>query len=290
MDQGRSMLARRAAGLAVAGTLAAMSAVAFTPVADAAPAPVTAVAVQNQNLLVIDFVAGNAAFIDIAQVGKSPDVVIKSKDRIALGANCRYLWQTDNDPANDTAQGFDRWARCTGAYMRYEVHLGDGNDSLTAKHPTGTVFAVGGPGNDTIKVWDGTAELYGDNGPGQFLPPLSEGGDDTLVGAGRDDHIFGGGGNDGIRGVQGNDTLIGSDGEDTIDGGVGKDTIIGGLGFDIVDGQGGVDTMKMRNNDIDQITCNRDAKPSGAKVVDVLEWDAGKDILIGCTAETGGGR
>ncbi len=269
---------RRRVQLATIAWAAITGSLAYAMPAGAAEGLVT-VRVVDFRLYVSDS-AGNDASLAIDKAGPGV-MLIASNDRIQLGtANCRYRSQTDSNPNNDFEYGYDRFAVCREVYFNIvDVRLGDGNDVAAIDAPGGVVYGVGGPGDDYIKVVRGVGHLFGDNGPGEFFPPLSAGGDDRLTGGPLADDIWGGGGDDAIRGGEGKDRVDGGPGNDTIDGGRGDDEVVGGSGFDTLDGGPGVDTVRARDGERDDVRCGGDG------VRDVIQVDA-VDFLIECGLET----
>ncbi|HVJ97631.1 MAG TPA: hypothetical protein VNC41_12450, partial [Acidimicrobiia bacterium] len=204
----RRVLPAVAAGLlaaSVAGSVAAPS----SGAAVAPPPPAaTVVGVGNGVLNVIDWSTKNNAFIRVSEKNVTT-ALIQSADRIALSSGCQYTWRIDKDKKNDNEPGYDRYATCSGVMASYDVYGHDGNDSLTADHPSGAVQLVGGDGDDMLKVISGRSVIYGDDGPGQVPPNAFAGGNDNLNGGKDADVIYGNGGNDAIRGGAGPDQLSG---------------------------------------------------------------------------------
>jgi Ca2+-binding RTX toxin-like protein len=277
----RRVLPAVAAGLlaaSVAGVIAAPSSGAA-----AAPPAATVVGVGNGVLNVIDWSTNNNAFIRVSEKNVTT-ALIQSADRIVLSSGCQYTWRIDKDKKNDNEPGYDRYATCAGVMASYDVYGLDGNDSITVDHPSGAVQLVGGEGDDFLKVISGRSIMYGDYGPGDVAPNWAAGGNDNLNGGKDADVMYGNGGNDAIRGGAGPDQLFGQLGDDVIDGGDGADVITGSWGRDQVNGQKGKDVFRERDGNFgsDQIVCGGD---EGIK--DVLEFDAGIDVLVGCDLETG---
>ncbi|MEU6274955.1 calcium-binding protein [Streptomyces populi] len=198
-------------------------------------------------------------------------VVITFRDRfdITISTNlCSYPSATDHKVVRCTVDDDDS--------DRYDVDLGDGNDTATVTGALTTVY--GGKGNDVIKG-DSQAVLFGDDGNdridggGGLYGEGSSGGagndtmtnceagcaggpgNDTLIGTstGRnanelfgqdgDDVIHAGGGADVVDGGSGNDKLYGDSGDDKISGGKGDDTVYGGSGKDTIYGNSGNDLL-----------------------------------------------
>lgn len=87
---------------------------------------------------------------------------------------------------------------------------------------SGTLIALGGPGNDLIGGKDGDDRLYGGTGNDRIY---AWNGNDLVDGGDGDDDLFGADGNDTVYGKRGNDLLHSGDGEDTVYGGAGNDWI-----------------------------------------------------------------
>lgn len=155
---------------------------------------------------------------------------------------------------DDIVYGYagDDWIN---AFYREE----DGDDRYYVY--SGTLIALGGPGNDLIGGKEGNDRLYGEAGNDRIY---AWAGDDLVDGGDGDDNLFGADGNDRVYGKKGNDRLRSGNGEDTVYGGAGNDwidayynadgedrynvfsgslTAFGGSGDDLIGGKEGEDQL-----------------------------------------------
>jgi Ca2+-binding RTX toxin-like protein len=196
------------------------------------------------------------------------------------GFGCKYLSQTDSDPTNDTAPGYDLWLRCPNVTGPWVLALDDGADQVSVSHPTRTTMltsgkntqVLGGAGNDTISILDGSAEIYGQED------------NDTIRGGPYDDILHGGPGLDTLIAGPGkgtlHDILYGDEGNDTLRGGRSSDVLDGGSGLDVLTAGGAHDTINGRDGEADEIDCGGDDA-----VADALHFDPGVDKTFHCAAE-----
>ncbi|HTL86943.1 MAG TPA: calcium-binding protein [Acidimicrobiia bacterium] len=201
-------------------------------------------------------------------------------DHLNPGAGCRYLSQTDSDPSNDLAPGYNLWLRCSNVTGPWVLALGDGADQVSVAHPTRTTMltsgkniqVLGGAGNDTISILNGSAEVYGEQD------------NDTIRGGPYDDILHGGPGLDTLIAGPGqgtlHDVLYGDEGNDTLRGGRSSDVLDGGAGLDILTAGGAHDTINGRDSEADEIDCGGDDA-----VADALHFDPGVDKTFHCAAE-----
>lgn len=106
-------------------------------------------------------------------------------------------------------------------------------------------------------------------------------GNDTVNGSYGNDVLRGGAGNDTLRGLAGNDQIDGGAGDDTIHGGADDDTIVGGPGRDSIYGDGdysgttlgGNDTIRVRDGEVDQVTCGWGADAAEVDANDLEDVD-----------------
>jgi Ca2+-binding RTX toxin-like protein len=282
---------RRVVALTVAG-VAALVAFAFAPHDVALLAPTPAEAVVNGPTVSV-FAGGGLSLVDspghsaVLAVREDPDnhndAIIASapgaSEHLNVGAGCKYLSQTDFDPTNDTAPGYDLWVRCANVTGAWALVLDDGADQVSVSHPTRTTLGAGknvtllaGAGNDTISILDGSAEVYG------------EGDNDTIRGGPYDDILHGGPGFDKLISRRGkgpaHDVLYGDAGNDTLIGGRSSDVLDGGSGLDVISPGGARDTINGRDGEADEINCGGDDL-----VADALHFDPGVDKTFHCAAE-----
>jgi Ca2+-binding RTX toxin-like protein len=166
---------------------------------------------------------------------------------------------------------------------------GPGNDALFGRADADEF--VGGAGSDIVshsaRTDPVTVDLSLGNGSvaGEFedytgIEDLIGGtASDNLTGDGGHNTIDGSGGADVIDGKEGPDLLRGSDGDDTLNGSEGADTIYGDANVDTADGGPGEDSLRMRDNEADSVTCG-DAFDSA--IVDPV------DTLVGCESSDNG--
>ena len=155
----------------------------------------------------------------------------------------------------------------------------------------------GGAGGDRVAGTPGPERFSG--GPGDDRLDGLAGADDFAGGDGDDRVVLGATGaavsldgvaNDGpdgtanvhadverIEGGDGADTLTAGAGAQTLGGGGGADTLDPGPGADSVQGGPGADTIRVRDGDVDQVSCGGDAG-------DVVDADAA-DVLTGCPVD-----
>ena len=125
---------------------------------------------------------------------------------------------------------------------------------------------------DTIYGYAGADLVYG------------YGGNDTLYGgdeAGWGDKILGGSGDDRVFGNNGDDALYGEGNNDRVDGGYGDDLVQGGYGYDTLSGGPGADQINAQEGQKDTINV------CGSVSGDVVYYDRGLDVLVGCVSPQG---
>jgi Ca2+-binding RTX toxin-like protein len=224
---------------------------------------------------------GHSAIIAIRQdPDRASDAIIASNEHLNVGAGCKYLWQTDLSPYNDTAPGYDLWVRCANVTGQWVLFMLEGADQVSVSHPTRTtnltngknIQILAGTDNDTITILDGTAEVWG------------EAGNDVIRGGPKDDVFHGGPGFDelttGLGKGPDRDEMYGDEGNDTLVGGRDRDILDGGSGLDILAARGARDTLNARDGEADEINCGGDSA-----VADILRFDPGVDKLFHCAAE-----
>ena len=124
---------------------------------------------------------------------------------------------------------------------------------------------------DTIYGYGGADLIYG------------YGGNDVLYGgdeSGTGDKVLGGSGDDRVYGGYGEDALYGDSGNDRVDGGSGDDLVQGGYGYDTLSGGPGADRINAQEGQKDTINV------CGA-YGDVVYYDRGLDVLVGCASAQG---
>jgi large repetitive protein len=192
----------------------------------------------------------------------------------------------------------------------FQVHGGDGNDSITGgtgddhlKGFKGNDTLRGGHGDDTLDGGQGDDFLFGQNGNDLLLG--GSGNDDLRGGAGNDilhggegndflngnagdDKLYGDGGDDELRGGQGNDELYGgsegnenNSGNDTLRGNDGDDKLFGGDGDDFLHGNAGNDTLNGGAGNDELRGGQGDDVLIGGEGDDILVGNLGADILTG---------
>ena len=248
----------------------------------AATAPsVPTASVANGLLSFVDSPAHTATIAFREDPDNANDAIIATNTgRLQPGSGCRYLSQTDSDPSNDTAPGYDSWLRCANATGPWVIQLGDGNDQISVSHPTRTTDVGDGKdiqvdasdGDDTVSILDGSASVDGRLG------------NDVIRGGPDDDVLHGGPGYDKLISGRGkgaaHDELYGDDGNDTLIGGRSQDILDGGPGLDVLTPGGARDTINARDGEADEVDCGGDNA-----VADVLHFDPGVDKLFHCGAE-----
>jgi len=125
---------------------------------------------------------------------------------------------------------------------------------------------------DTIYGYGGADLIYG------------YGGADTLYGgneSGTGDKILGGYGDDRVYGEYGDDALYGDSGNDGVYGGYGDDLVQGGYGYDTLSGGPGADQINAQEGQKDTINV------CGSGYGDVVYYDRGLDVLVGCVSAQG---
>ncbi len=156
--------------------------------------------------------------------------------------------------------------------IRFEIDLGDGNDSLdgSASNLAAVSFAAqGGTGDDTLLGGLGIDGLRGNDG-NDFLNGAA--GEDTIDGDAGNDLIYGGSQKDVLNGGFGNDTVRGNGANDIINGEAGDDRLYGDAGADIITGGDGADKISggTENDQVD-----------GGAGDDQVRGDDGNDIVVG---------
>ena len=161
------------------------------------------------------------------------------------------------------------------------------------------VVVDGGAGDDRVVGTPGPERFAG--GPGDDRLDGLAGADDVAGGDGDDRVVLGATGtavsldglaNDGpggtanvradverVEGGDGADTLTAGAGAQTLSGGGGADTLEPGAGADSVQGGPGADTIRVRDGEVDTVSCGGDAG-------DVVDADPA-DVLTGCPADPG---
>ncbi|QIN80087.1 hypothetical protein GBA65_17925 [Rubrobacter marinus] len=137
-------------------------------------------------------------------------------------------------------------------------------DALYGTNYADTVYGYGGA--DLIKGYGGKDVLYGGNEAGWG---------DKILGGTADDRILGQNGHDALYGEANNDRLDGGYGDDLIVGGTGQDTLKAGPGADKINAQDG-------QRDVVELC--------GSGPYDVVYYDAGLDVLVGCISPQGTAR
>jgi hypothetical protein len=231
--------------------------------------------------LAINDSVGHAAIVAVREdPDRRSDAIIASADHLNVAAGCQYLSQSDTDPTNDTAPGYDLWVRCANATGVWAMVLNDGDDQVSVAHPTRTTslspgknaVILAGAGADTVSILNGSAEVYG------------EADNDVLRGGPDDDIFHGGPGYDKLTSGRGrgtaHDTLFGDEGNDTLSGGRNSDVLDGGPGLDSIRPGGAHDTINGRDGEADEINCGGDDA-----IADALHFDPNIDKLFHCAAE-----
>ena len=146
--------------------------------------------------------------------------------------------------------------------------------AATAATKNGTPYGdalYGTASADTMLGYGGADLMYG------------YGGADTLYGgdeSGLGDKILGGNENDLVLGEGGDDALYGDSGNDRVYGGLGDDLVQGGYGYDTLSGGPGADRINAQEGQKDTINV------CGA-YGDVVYYDRGLDVLVGCASAQG---
>jgi Ca2+-binding RTX toxin-like protein len=177
----------------------------------------------------------------------------------------------------------------------YEGFRGDGVtvrlslDNLANDGPAGEADNIGPLGDvENLTAPDyylmGPIVVTGNDGPNLIDGGYSRssavidgrGGDDEIVStSGQDDAVTvrGGDGDDVIHGSSTDEAIFGGAGTDDIDGSSGNDTIDPGPGPDQVFGGSGNDVVKAVDNELDTISCGRDADIARVDTGDVVAVD-----------------
>ena len=244
-----------------------------------------------------DGVVGN----DIYSISyTAPRIVIKRTNQTPFTVLMKQVEIVQlNTMGGDDVVTVGSLAAATTETVRFEINLGDGNDSLdaSASNLAKLFWSVrGGAGNDSILGGAGVDALFGDDGndfisAGLAADTVSGGaGDDILYGGSGEDSVNGDAGNDVIRGNGGKDTLIGEAGDDRIYGDAGNDSILGGDGSDKLSGGTENDTVDGGNQDdvvrgdegIDYVVGgNGNDTVSGGAGNDLVTGGAGRDYVFG---------
>lgn len=244
-----------------------------------------------------DGVAGN----DIYSITyAAPRFVIKRTNQTPFTVSLKQVEIVQlNTMGGDDVVTVGNLSAATTENVRFEINLGDGNDSLDAStsNLVTTFWSVrGGAGNDSILGGAGVDALFGDDGndfisAGLAADTVSGGaGDDLLFGGSGEDSVNGDAGNDVIRGNGGRDTLIGEAGDDRIYGDAGNDSLLGGDGSDKLSGGTENDTVDGGNQDdavrgdegIDYVIGgNGNDTVSGGAGNDLVTGGAGRDYVFG---------
>ena len=149
-------------------------------------------------------------------------------------------------------------ANAASAATKYGTNYGD---ALYGTNYADTIYGYGGA--DLIYGYGGNDTLYGGN---------EYGWGDKILGGTSDDRIYGQNGDDALYGEGNNDLLVGGYGDDLLVGGYGYDTLNAGPGADKINAQDGQrDTIDL----------------CGSGAYDVVYYDRGLDVLLGCVYPQG---